>query len=209
MSMEIAVFLNSEGRTISLNQSGRVLVYSNKEKEWKVINQVEFESTELMDCKTIRENIKKMAESLGKCKVFVASEVKGIPYTILDGMGFNIWKVDGVPLDFLESVYQNEEEERENKNKPEEMPVPIKNGNDKSYYFDLKTEMQNNSSFTSKQMLIPFLHDTEFEELEIICGHVPPWFDGEFKKLNLESTVEAIRESTFKVIVYSKKSSEV
>ena len=68
----------------------------------------------------------------------------------------------------------------------------------------MKTEMQNNANLTSKQILLPFIQKTSFNELEIICGHVPPWFEREFSRLNLRSEIEKINERNVKVRVYSK-----
>lgn len=204
MSVEIAVFLNSKGKTVTLNESGIIKVFLKQGEEWRVIKKIIFESEDSISLKIFRDNVKKMAEALEKCRVFVASEVKGIPYTILDSMGFNTWELDGFPDDFLEFVLKNEENEKDKRETPETVPVPIKNGIGENYFIDLKTEIQNNSKFSSKQILLPFLHNIKFKELEIICGHVPPWFEGEFKNLNLQSTVEVIRENTFKVTVYSK-----
>lgn len=203
MSMKIAAFIGENGKTISLNQSGTISVYIKEKEEWKIIKEVDFETNDLMSSEIIRDNVKIMASSLGDCKVFVARGVKGIPYTVLDGMGFNIWKVDGAPENFLELVFKGEEEEKLNKQKPEIIPTPIRSGKEGNYFIDMKTEMQNNPNLTTKQILLPFIHNTIFNELEIICRHVPHWFEGEFNKLNLKSEIEKINEGTVKVKVYS------
>jgi len=204
MSMKIAVFTGEDGKTISLNQSGITKLYLKEGEEWKIIKEITFESNDLMSSDIIRDNVKTMSNSIDDCRVFVARDVKGIPYTVLDGMGFNIWKVDGAPEDFLELVVKGEEEEKLNVLKPEIIPYPIKNGKKGNYFIDMKTEMQNNANFTSKQILLPFMQKTSFNELEIICGHVPPWFEREFSKLNLKSEIEKINERTVKVRVYPK-----
>lgn len=204
MSMKIAVFIGKDGKTISLNQSGTTRVYIKEKEEWKIEKEIAFVSNDLMGSVIIRDNVKNMANLLYDCRVFVAREVKGIPYTVLDGMGFNIWKVDGAPEDFLELVVKGEEEEKLNKQKPEVIPTPMKSGKEGNYFIDMKTEMQNNANFTSKQIILPFIKKTTFNELEIICGHVPPWFAGEFNKLNLRSEIEKLNEGTVKVRVYPK-----
>ncbi len=60
-----------------------------------------------MEATAIRENIKNMAEALGECRIFVASDIKGISYTILDGMGFNIVEANGAPENFLDIIFIN------------------------------------------------------------------------------------------------------
>lgn len=44
------------------------------------------------------------------CKIFVGSEIKGIPYNVLDKMGFNTWELEGYPKEFLGFVFDSEEE---------------------------------------------------------------------------------------------------
>jgi len=204
MCMKIAAFIGKDGKTIALNQSGTAKIYLKEGIEWNIIKEIVFEINNLMGSEIIRDNVKSMAEDLGDCRVFVASDVKGIPYTVLDGMGFNIWKADGAPDDLLELIFKGEEEEKLNILKPKIIPTPIKNGKEGNYFIDMKTEMQNNANLTSKQILLPFIHKTTFNELEIICGHVPPWFEQEFNRMNLSSEIENINCGTVKVRVASK-----
>lgn len=84
----------------------------------------------------------------------------------------------------------------------ETIPKPIKNRGDGSYYIDLRSITENNEEMTSKQVLLPFFRNTVFKELELICDHIPPWFDVEFKQLNLQFYSEPIDEIGFKVKVY-------
>lgn len=209
MDMKIAVFLDNNNKTISFDEAGMVKIYSKEKEEWNVIKEIPFSIINLSSTKEIRESVINMIKDLGECKVFAATEVRGISFTILDGMGFNSYEVEGKPDDFLEHIFQSELEEKSNEfnehNESDTKPIPMPlEGEEKGkYHIDLKIILQNNKKVTSKQILLPFLNNTNFNELEIICGHVPPWFDKEFKKLNLKSDVESIREDHFVVKVYS------
>lgn len=203
--MEIAVFLNHKGETAIFNENGIVRVYLKDEKEWKVIKEIPFGINHLKSLKEIRENIKNMAEYLNNCRVFVAAEMNGIPYTIFESMGFNLWKVEGTPVDFLDHVLENEEQERLNKlNKTNKtILMPIKSDEVGNYHIDLKIILESNEMVTSKQILLPFLHNTKFNELLIRCGHIPKWFEGEFKKLGFKWEVENINKNELNIKVYS------
>ena len=124
MSMEIAVFLDDDGNTIPFNQSGIINVYLKEKDEWRIINKIIFEIEDFISTKIIRDNIKNMVESLSDCRVFVAGDVKGIPYSVLDGMGFSILQVEGNPKDFLELVFKGQEERKLIKEKLETIPTP-------------------------------------------------------------------------------------
>lgn len=201
--MEIAVFLGDNNKTIPFNQSGVTKLYLKEKSEWKIIKKIIFEINDSMSTKTIRDNIKHMADALGECKVFVAGDIKGIPYTMLDNMGFNLLQVEGMPEDFLELVLNGEEERKLKKQRADIIPRPLINGKEGYYFIDIQVEMEDNEGLTSKQLLLPFINNTDFKELEIICTHVPLWFDGEFSKLNLSSDIDKINDGTMRVKVYS------
>lgn len=204
--MEIAVFQDISGKTQSFLEPGIIKVYSKDLGEWKIIKEVIFRIDDIGTLKEVRDSIRNMAESLEGCKVFVGREIKGLPYTILDGMGFNTWELEGTPKEFLEFVLEKElEEEKSNAiAKAEDKLTLIQKVKDGNYLLNLKKIQENNINLTSKGILLPFLKTTTFYELQIICGHIPPWFEAEFNKLNLKAENEVISENEFRVTVYPK-----
>ncbi len=208
--MKIAVFLDNNNKTISFDEAGVVKIYSKDKEEWNVIKEIPFSIINLSSTKEIRESVIKMINNLDDCKVFAATEVRGISFTILDGMKFNSYEVEGKPDDFLEDIFQGELEDKRNEfnenndSETKSIPMPLEGEEEGKYHIDLKMILQSNKKVTSKQILLSFLNNMKFNELEIICGHVPPWFDKEFKRLNLKSNMDAI-EDGFIVKVYSGK----
>lgn len=199
--MEIAVFLGKNDETISFNEAGIVKVYLKDKEKWKVVKEIPFRINNLTSLKAIRENIKNMTEALGECKVFITAGLKGISLTILESMGLKIWKVQGNPVNFLDYIFENEEQEKYNS---DTIPTPIKSRVEGKYYINLKMILESNEKVTSKQILLPFFNNTCFNELEVICDHIPPWFDKEFKRLNFKSSIESISEDKLRVRIYAK-----
>ena len=195
--MEIAVFQGIGGKTQSFLEPGIIKVYSRNLGEWKTTKEIIFRIENKANLKEVRENISKMAEALGGCRVFVAREVKGLPYTVLDGMGFNTWELDGSAKEFLDYVFEKEEEEV----KIENQVSLIQEVKDGVYLLNLKKIQENNINLTSKGILIPFLSTTTFYELQIICSHIPPWFEAEFKRLDLKAVSQTISSKEIKVTV--------
>lgn len=203
--MKIAVYLNGNDETIPVNSDGVVKVYLKENGEWKVIEEINVKLSNLESTGEIRNNIMKMAETLNDCKVFVAENVKGIPFTILEGLRFNIWKVKGKPKDFLDYVMDKEEQEKQEKVirlSNESIPVPRETEEKGKYFIDLKDIMENNEKVTSKKVLKPFFNEGQFKELKIICSHIPPWFKGEFERLNLKSESKTLDNGSIEIIVY-------
>lgn len=204
--MEIAVFQDVNGKTQSINEPGIIKVYSRSKGKWKIVKELIFRIDNIAGVKAIRESIINMAEELGDCKVFVGREIKGITYNILDGMGFNTWELVGTPMELLEFIFEKEIDEANliAFEKLENLKPVIQKVKDGYYFINLKKIQKNNERLTSKSILIPFLTTTTFYQLEIICGHVPPWLHAEFEKLNLKMESTLISQSEIKLIVYPK-----
>ncbi|MFT3952056.1 MAG: Fe-only nitrogenase accessory AnfO family protein, partial [Oscillospiraceae bacterium] len=64
----------------------------------------------------------------------------------------------------------------------------------------LRNVISRKTSYSSKQILIPFFQNTDFELLEIRCEHIPKWFEKELPKLNLALRSEQY-QSCMKVFV--------
>ena len=76
------------------------------------------------------------------------------------------------------------------------------------YFINLRKIQEHNINLTSKGILLPFFKTTVFYQLEIICGHIPPWFEAEGKRLNLKFEGEVISKDEIRVTVYPKGCSE-
>ncbi|MDP4177322.1 MAG: Fe-only nitrogenase accessory AnfO family protein [Bacillota bacterium] len=204
--MEIAALLDNNGFTSSFEKDGIIKVYSKVETGFKVIKEIPYSIKDAKSTNEIRSKIISSIEAIKNCRLFAACEVKGIPYAILEGMKFTIWKVNGIPDNFLQYIYDKEKELMAAKEIEESIPKPIEKSRPGSFYIDLEKAMENNSGYSSKKILLPFLRETNFTELEIDCGHVPPWFENEFKALKFKAEKKQIAVDRFKVIVYSNPS---
>jgi hypothetical protein len=103
-------------------------------------------------------------------------------------MGMSIWKIIGSPVKHLTYVYEQEKKLKAEKLKPK--PSVVGDIRDGVYFFDMAKALNRNNSFTSKQLLLPFLKRTAFQRLEIICEHIPLWFEKEFHSLKLKFEIK-------------------
>jgi Fe-only nitrogenase accessory protein AnfO len=153
---------------------------------------IALEMNEQMNIPEVRMNLKKAVAGLDDCKIFLSGEVKGVPYAILEGMGFNIWKSEGSVFEQLEYVAMKETEAAEESKKPKPAPVPVGDIRDGYYRINLVEVLDKHQQLTSKQVLIPFMEKTAFQKLEIFCDHPPRWFAKEFERLKLSAHAEAL-----------------
>ena len=194
MDKSIAVVLDGNGMTTSLEESSIVKVYFMDKGNWKVIKEIICKIDDSMSLILIRENIKIMIEALGNCRIFIGNKVTGLPYTIFEKMGYNIWEIVGRPEEFLDYVLEKECDMDDLKLMDEVKPkilAPVNSGKEGYFTIDLKKIQEGNMNVSSKQVLLPFLNNTTFYELKIICSHQPNWLATEFKRRNLKAEVQS------------------
>ncbi len=198
--MKIAVFVNKEGITIPISNDGIVKVYYKEDNNWIVVKQIDLKLNEEMDSISIRNEIKSMILLLEDCNIFVAENIKGISFTILEGMLFKIWKVKGRPEDFLDYISEKELHVKKEtmKKVPTILPEPIESNEEGKFHIDLKAVLLEYKNLTTKKVLLPFLENKNFNELKVICGHVPPWFDD----LNINYKSKPIAKGDYQVTIY-------
>lgn len=212
MFEEIAVYINSLGQTAKLNESGVVKVFSRNQNEWSVIRELPFKINSAGGIKAVRSDVLNIAKALDKCKVFVAREISGLTYTVLDTLGFSTWEMDGSPNEFLEYVLDKEKEEAEQikliKSEKscdkKEIIAPVESNEKGCFILNLKELQESNTSVTSKQALQPFLNNGIFYELKVTCNHIPGWLERELIRLNLNFEILKASPTDY-IVTISKK----
>lgn len=209
VNKKIGVYLNKDGDTISINESGIIRVYYKENGQWGISKVVELDMSTVTGMQALREKFKELALSLEDCRVIVGRNITGIPYNVLDSLGFNLWEIEGKPEQFLEYVLEKEVLEEQEKNEEVvEITAPIETDKPGCFHINLKKLQEVNSKLSSKQVLLPFLKNTKFYELEIICSHMPPWFQNEFDKLDMKYFSVENGTNEYKVKVYHKTCNE-
>jgi Fe-only nitrogenase accessory protein AnfO len=185
--MKIASYVDDGGKVANFYEPGCVCLYERAAGTWVRRKELALALRVGMHLAEVRMRLKAMAAHLEECKVFLAGEVKGIPYTILEGMGFNIWKAEGSVIERLDFVAQKEREAAEAAGRPKPTPLPVGDIRDGLYHINLTEVLGSDPGLTSRQVLIPFLATTAFQKLEILCDHPPRWLPGELARLNMRA----------------------
>jgi len=205
----ISVFLNSEGLTSSLKEEGVIRVFTQNftNNSWDVTEEFTFSLLKSSSISEVRNIISNMIQRIGDCRIFVAREVAGQLYSVLEANGFSMYEIEGNPEQFLDSILASENEVDKNlleKSGQTSTCYPEKADVEGTYFINLKDALNSDINLTSKQILRPFLANTEFKVLEVICDHIPKWFDDEFEQRGLLSTSSRLNENEFKVIISNK-----
>ena len=205
MVREIAVFIGAEGSSASLNEQGKLSVFRRAQGSWETDREKEFSIGHAKGMRELRQSMNEMLQFLAECKIFVARSATGVPYFELEKAGCSIWEVSGKPEEFLDQVWQDEEQERSvaQTEAPVAMPVPVEisPGN---FYISIKEIQEKNADVSSKQVLQKYVRKQIFSTLVISCSHVPPWIEVEAVRSGLGVETEQLGKNEFKVRIIKK-----
>ena len=213
--MKIAVFMDSNGETLPFGEAGTVELYDRDGEDWYCINCIPFKPDRAMNLNLLRQCIYKMASQLDDCKLFVVKKTQGIFKAILEEeLGINVRTFDGSPLESLDQIREQREKEiigaavsacGRSCGQGEAAgisPVPVGNADRKLYRINLAEVQKKNTSLNSKEILLPFLEENNFHELEIICIHPPKWLGNALPTFGLTMKTEERKDGFCHVFVY-------
>ncbi len=200
----ISVFLNSKELTSSPREEGIIRVYTHDSgtNNWLVTTEFEFSPGKATSLIELRSMIANMLQRIGDCRIFAARQVAGQLYSILEANRFSIYEAEGAPEQFLDSLLWSEEASKSSSvetMKQPSIPLPEKTDIPGTYFINLKTALNTDPNLSSKKILLPFITSGNFKVLEVICDHIPKWFDSEFKMHGLSSTVNKLDGNEYKV----------
>lgn len=183
MVAEIAAIVDVDGKTGLLNEPGQIVVYRHSDAGWETDRQM---PTSLDQCRNLPEMRQKMADLvqfLCECRIFMAGSASGALYFELEKAGCSVWEISGNPVDFLDSVLEEEEKEQSSPAEPGMPVIPspeeIHPG---EFFISIKDVQGKMPGVTSKQILARFITEGNFRLLEILCDHVPPWIEMEAQR---------------------------
>jgi len=205
MPVDIAVFVGENGRTASLYEKGKIVLYTKTSGKWNVQKEKDFFLDKSSGMRELRKKMDDLKSFLPQdCNIFVGLQITGLPYFELEKSNFSVWEIDGIPGQFLDHVLEKEEEDGlETRVEGCKLPVPheISSG---CYLISIKEIQENNTGFTSKQAILPFLRKGLFYQLEIICNHIPPWLETELINCRLFWEVRTISRNEISVNIMKR-----
>ena len=192
--MRIAVVENSNLRTTSILEPGLIAVYEYKCGKWKVIRRFENPVCRAGTIAQLRTSLDAVIRQFDGAVIVAAREIPGLALSIIEEAGLGISLTDDPTADILDpirnellAVMQNQPEKlKETDIKRYLESVPDTPGQDSGHFrLDMRSALSSHPDLTSKGLLMPFLEKRDFTRLDVICSHIPPWFDRKFADLGL------------------------
>lgn len=205
--MKVAALVNEEGRAADPQGPGLLRVYEREGENWVASRQMSYSCRGCSSMAALRAYLATVNDWLGDCRVLAARPGNGYIRVAFGNLGVALWSVRGTPEQFVEQIvdFYAHCAAKPGVGEAEDPVAPIEPDPERAghYRVDLRQAMAQKGVHNSRRVLLPFLREASFERLDIICDHVPRWFEYELPELGMGSTVESQSDFT-RVHVYPK-----
>lgn len=179
MGREIGAYVDSEGRIAQLSQSGFLQIYCRQQGRWRKDRRMTMELDKARNLVELRQHMKDAVRFLGSCGALMAAGFPGIIPHEMEKADVEMWEVAGFPEQHLDKILSERERLAVDATDETATCFPtIENRGDGKIFLSIFA-VQRSGGLTSKQVLSPVLKKGNFQELEILCAHVPPWLQSE------------------------------
>ncbi|EPR12021.1 Fe-only nitrogenase accessory protein AnfO [Ruminiclostridium papyrosolvens] len=202
MVKQIAVIVNDEEELSPFEKGSLINIYNKNNTQWQLYKEVRYYINTNMSLSDLRENIKSLIMELEDCKIIVGKVMSGLAYNIFDRMGFAIFEAKDITSCVLDDIYNEVSSlKAETANSKQVALSPVQTEENGVFYINLMELQAKHPEISSKKALKPFLETTPFFRLEVICSHVPPWFDNILPELDLSYSIEENGDNKYKVSI--------
>lgn len=200
--MKIAVFLDEEGQILPFYSSGIVEIYSDEESGWECVNQIPLDLTVQKDLVDVQVKVQLLASDFEDCTLLVVQNIKGLPLVLLQEAGIGIWKAEGkFSCEMFHFVKGKLEAAIKAQEKKVVRPSLVGDEQEAEYEIDMIPLLSGDRSLNSIDILVPFMQETNFRKLQIICSHLPKWFNRALEAFELTSRQEEVAPDVLRVTV--------
>lgn len=208
MARKISVIINGNNELSAFESGTSLLVFSPVEKVWQAVDEIKYRFNTASSVSEIRDSIRTTILKLEDCRTIIGKTVTGLPYNILERMGFEIFEADVLSERLLEEIDRElqadsaKAAEADSVHATPTSPVPTLTTG--VYHLNLIELQEKYPEISSKKALQSFIETTPFYKLEVVCSHIPPWFDAILPQKRMTYTVEELDTNKLKVSIFKK-----
>lgn len=190
--MKIAAYINEHEQVAAFPSGAQFRLFSFEGGQWIPERDITLDITTASGLTELTARINTAIRALGDCQVALLGELRGLLRALLEENGLRTWKSAGNLYEQLSAVATCEAELAAQKTaEPSIEPQPVGNPADGHYFLDLVEVLQSETHPASRDVLLPFMQAAPFRQLDIRCDHLPRWFEGSAKALELDFTRSA------------------
>ncbi len=180
--LKIAVMGNGSTIPSPFYEADRFLVFEKCEGVWTQTGMRSFPPLTLNDPCSVRAAAEGLAMLIGDCAAVAASSITGVAFSVFDKHGKHIFEIPDASDFQLRGIAEDvvlAEAGRRLGTEVIEKAAPEETGTPGVYYLDLISTQERFPELSSKMILKPFLKDTAFFELILVCRHIPVWLESD------------------------------
>ncbi|MGB7788095.1 Fe-only nitrogenase accessory AnfO family protein [Methanoregula sp.] len=197
---EITAIIGTDGVSIPLNEPGNVVVYRRVRGTWQKDREMAFALSPEQGLRELRRKMEELKGFLHDCRIVVAKSASGALYFELEKARCSVWEIEGTPAGFLDTVWREEKTEQDEESLSVDAGIPAPTEVFPGRFAISIREIQGKRpEVSSKQVLQEFVRKGDFEELEILCDHIPPWIAIDAEQRGYAVVAEQIRRNEVKV----------
>lgn len=158
----------------------RVDIYEKQADTWHLVRTVSFSPVTGSSVKELRQQTENVAAYAEDAKAILCKEITGIPFSVFNKKGYGIFCTEKAGEEVFQGVMEDLEESDEKKRMKEEMirsARPVQTSTPGIYHLNLLDLQKECPEVSSKKAIVPFLKETPFLELHLVCAHIPPWLE--------------------------------
>jgi Fe-only nitrogenase accessory protein AnfO len=197
---EIAAIIGTDGGSIPLSEPGTVVVYRRIRGAWVKDREIAFAIEPAQGLRDLRNKVEELKALLRDCRIFVAKSASGALFFELEKARFSVWEIDGTPAEFLDSVWRDEKDEQTAACLPPDAGIPAPAEISPGHFtISIKEIHGKRPEVSSKQVLQDFVRRGDFEHLEVVCDHLPPWIEVDAVRCGYEVSTDMIGKNDVRV----------
>lgn len=208
----MAVFLDEQNNFSDFSSMRFIQTYTlnSLHDKWEATDKLPFSPDFNLSPSEIRRQLKLTAEDLKPCRVIITRDIKGLAYQVFDQSGFIICESDEFDLSLLSYIRSDllEKQKEDLVSELESPTAPIPTDIPGHFFIDLDKLQKDRPDISSKKALLPFFEQKDFEVLDVLCEHFPPWFTDRLPKMNLTFTVIEDKNKLTHVVIEKKRSKQ-
>jgi Fe-only nitrogenase accessory protein AnfO len=173
--MKIAAYVNDQGQTLRVQKPGMLRLYAQENGVWSPVSETACDGINARSIPELATQTARFGDLLDGAEALLLRDVRGIAVTLLQNLGLRLWRLDGPPEPALDAVRQALEAPA--REQPDPARFFERGAAEGEYRIDLAALLANDASLYSQLVLVPFLQQTPFSRLEVVCDHPPRWLD--------------------------------
>lgn len=178
--MEKIAVISKDQELVPFLYCNLVEIFEKKGEQWKAVRTASFSPITGNTIEKLRKETEAIMSLAKDAKAVLCRELSGIPFSVFNQKGYCIFCSEKADQDTLDGMIKDIEESDEKRRRKEEMihnAGPVETQTPGIYFLDLVQLQTECPEVSSKKAILPFLSNTPFLELQLVCAHIPPWLE--------------------------------